>query len=51
MVRDRWGWSGIGGDGPGWVGMVRDILRWFSISGDSSGSVGIGLRDGGDGVV
>ena len=37
MVRDVYGWSGIGGDGLGWVGMVRDRGGWSGIGGDGPG--------------
>ena len=37
MVRDRWVWLRMGGDGLGWVGMVRDRGGWSGIGGDGPG--------------
>ena len=37
MVRDRDGWSGIVGDGLGWVGMVWDRGGRSGIGGDGPG--------------
>ena len=28
MVQNRWGLSGIGGDGPGWVGIMGSKGGW-----------------------
>ena len=47
MVRDGYGWSGIGGDGLGWVGMVRDRGGWSGIGGDGLGWVGMVQDRGG----
>ena len=43
MVQNRWGWSGICGDGPGWVGIMgsRGGVRGVG-DGDGLGNLGIG---------
>ena len=46
MVRDGYGWSGIDGDGLGWVGMVRDRGGWSGIGWDGPGYVRMVLEWG-----
>ena len=40
MVQNRWGLSGIGGDGPGWVGIMGS--RGGGRGKDGLGNLGIG---------
>ena len=37
MVRDRWGWFRISGNGTGLIGMVQDMWGWLGIGGDGLG--------------